>query len=208
MSANFLVRDESLVSFHLIIILEIASNYMNCRYETRRFREVFRIERGSKLRNCAFPRWKGKSGRIRAPWNLRLCEMHGDFERRLFTSNIPKGDKGKNGDWGAFYGDLMAGVATPKEASKGRRSDDERVQKGAGIIFPDRVWYWIARGIMREKGASFIRERLMKFAKPCNDWWKNTNRMTVWFVIKFIDLLDKWHIYQQFPLIPISDISR
>lgn len=63
------------------------------------------------------------------------------LKQRLFTPNIPKGDKGKNGDWGgAFYGDLMAGVATPKETSKGRRSDDERVRKGADIVFPDRVW--------------------------------------------------------------------
>jgi len=40
----------------------------------------------------------------------------GGLKRGLFTSNALKGARGL----GAFYRDLMAGVATPKEASEGR----------------------------------------------------------------------------------------
>lgn len=50
---------------------------------------------------------KGWSAESPAVQNVR------GLKRGLFTSNALKGG------WDAFYGDLMAGVATPEEASEG-----------------------------------------------------------------------------------------
>jgi len=85
----------------------------------------------------------------------------------LFTSNILKG---AGESWGAFYGDLMAGVATPapEKASEGRRwnDDEHRLQKGADIVFPDQnSGVEFAREIMGKGRFALVRERLMKFVK-------------------------------------------
>lgn len=64
--------------FIFIVILSIIINYMNCRCETGRFREAFRIERGSKAAKLRFPALEREKQDKSAPWNLRLCEMYGD----------------------------------------------------------------------------------------------------------------------------------
>lgn len=106
----------------------------------------------------------------------------------------------------------MAGVATPEQASKGLvGSGRARISSS-----PDRIWHWI--GGLWKKGGSIVRERLMKFAKPCNNRTRRKN--TRWQVdtVRFTNLFDEATFdftllpdaifIQQLLLNSVSDVSR